>query len=241
MNTRLVCATALLVTHVFASGFVVAKTQVFEWDTEVCHARAAYDDQKVSAHQLQSTLALNADRLISLYDDKNAQAHNDAEHERIQIFLRNSSNFIAHPAVEVIRARMVQRDQFFYELDRVKRSARQTQQFQILDGFQPAQIPQCQTIARLLQSPASEQKTAAATRILSESCRDNASPKACVARSLNRWAQSADAMNLELLDYHWTNCANHQQPDITDVERAASEKTFKQMVGKIRYDDCAEP
>lgn len=241
MNIRLFCATALLVIHVFSSGAVVAKTQVFEWDTELCRARATYDDQKVNAHQLQSTLALNADRLIRLYDDKNSQAHNDAEHERIQNFLRNPTHFIAHPAVEIVRARMVQRDQFFYELDRVKRSARQTQQFQILNSFQSAQIPQCQTIARLLQSPASEQKTAGATRILSESCRDNASPESCVARSLNRWAQSTDAMNLELLDYHWANCANQQQPDITDAERAASEKAFKQKVGKIRYDDCAEP
>ena len=241
MNAQLLRAMLLLLTYCVSSGIAVAKPRVFQWETELCRARATYDDQKINAHQLKATLDLNADRLINLYDDKKSQANNDAEHERIQNFLRNPSNFIAHPAVDVVRARMVQRDQFFYELDRVKRSARQTQQFQILNSFQPAQIPQCQAIAQLLQSPASAQKTAVATHLLTESCLDNASPDECVARSLSRWAQSADAMNLELLTYHWGNCANHQQPDITDAERTASEKVFKQNVGKVRYYDCEEP
>ncbi|MBS1173932.1 MAG: hypothetical protein H6R05_63 [Burkholderiaceae bacterium] len=241
MNAQLLRAMLLLLIYCVSSGIAVAKPQVFQWETELCRACATYDDQKISAHQLKATLDLNADRLISLYDDKNTQAQDDVEHERVQQFLRTPSNFIVHPAVEVVRQRMIERDWFFYKLDKVKRQARQTQDYRALDEFAPAQIPQCQAIAQTLQSLPSAQKTAAATRILSESCLDNGSPDECVARSLNRWAQSADAMNVELLTYHWGNCANHQQPDITDAERTASERVFKQNVGKVRYYDCEEP
>lgn len=241
MSAQILSTVMTLLVIGLLNGIAIAQPQVFRWETELCRARATYDEQKVSAHQLKATLDLNADRLIRLYDDKKTQAHNDAEHERVQQFLRTPSNFIAHPAVEVVRQRMILRDRFFYKLDRIKRQARQTQDYRVLDEFAPAQIPQCQAIAQTLQSPASEQKMAAATRILSESCLDNASPDECVARSLSRWAQSTDAMNLELLGYHWGNCANHQQPDITDAERTASEKVFKQNVGKVRYYDCEEP
>ena len=242
MSAQILSTVMTLLVIGLLNGIAIAQPQVFRWETELCRARASYDDQKVNAHQLKATLDLNADRLIRLYDDKKTQAHNDAEHERVQQFLRTPSNFIAHPAVEVVRQRMIERDRFFYKLDKVKRQARQTQDYRVLDEFVPAEkIPQCQAIAQKLQSPASAQKTAAATQILTEDCRDNASPDECVARSLSRWAQSTDAMNLELLGYHWGNCANHQQPDITDAERTASEKVFKQNVGKVRYYDCEEP
>jgi hypothetical protein len=143
--------------------------------------------------------------------------------------------------VEVVRQRMIERDRFFYKLDKVKRQARQTQDYRVLDEFAPAQTPQCQAIAQTIQSPPSAQKTATATQILAADCRDNADTESCVARSLSRWTQSATLMNEGLLSYHWHNCANHQQPDITQAEHDASEKAFKQKVGKIRYDDCDEP
>ncbi len=242
MGTRILSTvTTLLVAGLLSNGIAVAKPQVFRWETDLCRVRTTYDDQKVSAHQLKATLDLNGDRLISLYDDKNTQAQDDAEHERIQKVLNNSSNFIAHPAVEVVRLRMIQRDQFFYDLHRVKRQALQTQQYQVLNDFAPAQTAQCQAIAQTIQSPPSAQKTAAATQILAANCRDNADAESCVARSLSRWTQSATLMNEGLLSYHWHNCANHQQPDITQAEHDASEKAFKQKVGKIRYYDCDEP
>ena len=241
MSAQILSTVMTLLVIGLLNGIAIAQPQVFRWETELCRARASYDDQKVSAHQLKATLDLNADRLIRLYDDKKTQAHNDAEHERVQQFLRTPSNFIAHPAVEVVRQRMIERDRFFYKLDKVKRQARQMQDYRVLDEFVPAQISQCQAIAQTLQSPASVQKTASATHILTESCRDNASPDECVARSLNRWTQSTELMNEGLLSHHWHNCANHQQPDITEEERAASEQVFTQSVGKIQYYDCDEP
>ena len=59
---------AILVLGLALSGMALAKPQVFKWDTELCRASVRYDDQKVTAAQLDATLKLNADRLISLYD-----------------------------------------------------------------------------------------------------------------------------------------------------------------------------
>ena len=48
-------------------------------------------------------------------------------------------------------------------------------------------------------------------------------------------------MTRELLHYHWHNCVNRQQPDLSEKEQKAADKAFVQSVGKIRYYDCDEP
>ena len=218
-----------------------AKSQVFTWETELCRASTRYDDQKVTAAQLGATLKLNADRLVSIYDEDNTQAQDDAEHRKNQAILQNPRNFIAHPIIETVRQRMIARDQFFYDLQKAKRNAQRSNDYQMLNQFAPSQSPRCQPITKLLQSPSSAIKTAQAMQLLKASCRDNADPLDCVARSQRAWAQSASAMQSELLNYHWHNCVNHQQPSFTEAEQKAAEKAFGQTVGKIRYYDCEEP
>lgn len=143
-----------------------ATTQVFRWETELCRAHASYDDQKVNAHQLKATLDLNADRLIRLYDDKRPkrtmmQSMSEfnnfyATHLTLLHILHSGGCASTHDTARSV----------FYKLDRIKRQARQTQDYRVLDEFAPAQIPQCQAIAQTLQSPASEQKMAAATHFV---------------------------------------------------------------------------
>ena len=223
------------------SGVALAKPQVFRWDTELCRASASYDDQKVTAAQLDATLKLNADRLISIYDEKNTQEQDDAEHLYNQKVLQKPSNFIQHPMIETVRQRMIARDQFFYDLQRVKREAARKNDYQILNQFAPSQRPQCQNIVRILQSPPSAEKTAKALQLLKASCRTNSDPADCVARSQRAWAQSEAKMTQELLHYHWHNCVNHQQPELSEAEQKLADKAFAQSVGKIRYTDCDEP
>ena len=151
---------AILVLGLALSGTALAKPQVFKWDTELCRASVRYDDQKVTAAQLDATLKLNADRLISLYDAKNTQEQDDAEHLYNQKILQKPSNFIPHPIIETVRQRMIARDQFFYDLQRVKREAARKNDYQLLNQFAPSQRPQCQNIVQILQSPPSAEKTA---------------------------------------------------------------------------------
>ena len=231
----------LTFTAVVVSNAVVAKPQTLRWQTDACMAKATYDDTKFSGQQLKQTLDLLSDGLIDLYDDTATQAQNDSEHAQVQAVLQQPNHFINHPIINTMRERAIQRDQFFYDLTRTIRTAKQTHQYTILNDFMPAQTPSCQAIAQIIQSPASEEKTAAASKILTDGCQKNAEPNDCVTRSLTRWSQSDDAMNVGLLAYHWHNCANHQQPEISPAEREAAIKIFKQSVGKILYYDCEEP
>ena len=241
MNTRCWMKPTLLMLGLVLSGAALAKTQVFKWESELCRASASYDDQKVTAAQLDATLKLNADHLISIYDEKNTQAQDDAEHRRNQAILQDPRNFIAHPVIETVRQRMIARDQFFYDLQRIKRDAARKNDYAILNQFAPSQRPQCQNIVQILQGPPSAEKTAKALTLLKASCRDNADPSDCVARSQRAWAQSEAKMTQELLHYHWHNCVNRQQPDLSEKEQKAADKAFAQSVGKIRYYDCDEP
>ena len=225
----------------FMTGIAVAKPQTFAWDAEMCRASVRYDDQKFSAAQIDATIKLIDDRLISIYDEKNTQSKDDTEHQRLQSILTDPRHFVAHPVIEKVRQRMIARDQFFYDLQKVKRDAQRSNDYQMLNQFAPSQSPRCQPITKLLQSPSSAVKTAQAMQLLKASCRDNADPLDCVARSQRAWAQSASAMQSELLNYHWHNCVNHQQPSFTEAEQKAAEKAFGQTVGKIRYYDCEEP
>ena len=241
MNTRCWMKPTLLMLGLVLNGAALAKTQVFKWETELCRASASYDDQKVTAAQLDATLKLNADHLTSIYDEKNTQAQDDAEHRKNQAILQESRNFIAHPVIETVRQRMIARDQFFYDLQRIKRDAARKNDYAILNQFAPSQRPQCQNIVQILQSPSSAEKIAKALQLLKASCRDNADPSDCVARSQRAWAQSEAKMTQELLHYHWHNCVNRQQPDLSEKEQKAADKAFAQSVGKIRYYDCDEP
>ena len=241
MNTRCWMKPTLLMLGLVLNGAALAKTQVFKWETELCRASASYDDQKVTAAQLDATLKLNADHLTSIYDEKNTQAQDDAEHRKNQAILQESRNFIAHPVIETVRQRMIARDQFFYDLQRIKRDAARKNDYAILNQFAPSQRPQCQNIVQILQGPPSAEKTAKALQLLKASCRDNADPSDCVARSQRAWAQSEAKMTQESLHYHWHNCVNRQQPDLSEKEQKAADKAFVQSVGKIRYYDCDEP
>ena len=241
MNTRCWMKPTLLMLGLVLNGAALAKTQVFKWETELCRASASYDDQKVTAAQLDATLKLNADHLTSIYDEKNTQAQDDAEHRKNQAILQDPRNFIAHPVIETVRQRMIARDQFFYDLQRIKRDAARKNDYAILNQFAPSQRPQCQNIVQILQGPPSAEKTARALTLLKASCRDNADPSDCVARLQRAWAQSEAKMTQELLHYHWHNCVNRQQPDLSEKEQKAADKAFAQSVGKIRYYDCDEP
>lgn len=223
------------------SGSVLAKPQTFKWDAEMCRASVRYDDQKFSAAQIDATLKLIDDRLVSIYDEKNQQVQDDVAHQRLQSILNDPRHFVAHPVIEKVRQRMIARDQFFYDLQQIKRAAERSNDYQTLNQFAPANSPQCQSITQLLQTPASVEKTAQALQLLKASCRDNADPRDCVARSQNAWAQSERKMQAGLLHYHWHNCVNRQQPQLTESEQKAAEKAFSQTVGKIRYYDCEEP
>ena len=141
----------------------------------------------------------------------------------------------------MVRQRMIARDQFFYDLQRIKRDAARKNDYAILNQFAPSQRPQCQNIVQILQGPPSAEKTAKALTLLKASCRDNADPSDCVARSQRAWAQSEAKITQELLHYHWHNCVNRQQPDLSEKEQKAADKAFVQSVGKIRYYDCDEP
>lgn len=218
MNTRCWMKPTLLMLGLVLSGAALAKTQVFKWESELCRASASYDDRKVTAAQLDATLKLNADHLISIYDEKNTQAQDDAEHRRNQAILQDPRNFIAHPVIETVRQRMIARDQFFYDLQRIKRDAAHKNDYAILNQFAPSQRPQCQNIVQILQGSPSAEKTARALTLLKASCRDNADPSDCVARSQRAWAQSEAKMTQELLHYHWHNCVNRQQPDLSEKE-----------------------
>ena len=176
MNTRCWMKPTLLMLGLVLNGAALAKTQVFKWETELCRASASYDDQKVTAAQLDATLKLNADHLTSIYDEKNTQAQDDAEHRKNQAILQDPRNFIAHPVIETVRQRMIARDQFFYDLQRIKRDAAHKNDYAILNQFAPSQRPQCQNIVQILQSPPSAEKTAKALQLLKASCRDNADP-----------------------------------------------------------------
>ena len=231
----------ILVLGLALSGMALAKPQVFKWETEMCRASVRYDDQKVTAAQLDATIKLNDDRLISIYDEKNSQAQDDAEHQKNQAMLQEPRHFIVHPMIETVRQRMIARDQFFYDLQRVKREAARKNDYQLLNQFAPSQRPQCQNIVQILQSPPSAEKTAKALQLLKASCRDNSDPADCVARSKRAWAQSENRMNHELLNHHWHNCVNGQQPNVSEKEQKAADKAFTQTVGKIRYYDCEEP
>ena len=234
MNTRCWMKPTLLMLGLVLSGAALAKTQVFKWESELCRASASYDDRKVTAAQLDATLKLNADHLISIYDEKNTQAQDDAEHRRNQAILQDPRNFIAHPVIETVRQRMIARDQFFYDLQRIKRDAAHKNDYAILNQFAPSQRPQCQNIVQILQSPPSAEKTAKALQLLKASCRDNADPSDCVARSQRAWAQSEAKMTRELLHYHWHNCVNRQQPDLSEKEQKAADKASVQSAGTIR-------
>ena len=124
----------ILVLGLALSGMAVAKPQVFKWETEMCRASVRYDDSKVSAAQLDATIKLNDDRLISIYDEKNSQAQDDDEHQKNQAMLQDPRHFIAHPAIETVRQRMIARDQFFYDLQRVKREAARKNDYQLLNS-----------------------------------------------------------------------------------------------------------
>lgn len=241
MNAPYLKATVFMTGCALMVGTAIAQPKVFRWDAEMCRASVRYDDQKVSAAQIDATLKLMDDRLISIYDEKNTQAQDDAEHQRLQSVLNDPRHFVTHPMIEKVRQRMIARDQFFYDLQKVKRDAQRSNDYSKLNQFTSSQSPRCQPITQLLQSTSSAEKTAKALQLLKASCRDNADPRDCVARSQRAWAQSESAMQAELLHYHWHNCVNGQQPKLSESEQKVAEKAFSQTVGKIRYYDCEEP
>ncbi len=217
-----------------------AKPQMFEWKDDMCFARATFDDKKVSLHQLRSTLALLEDRLTFIYEDTIDAQQNAEKNMHAQDFLGGTANFIHHPAIEVVRARMIERDNFFYETYILEEAAKRSKSYYLLDDFKPAQIPECQEIAQVIQSPPSEQKRSAARLILGNESQGSSDPNAYFASTWARWSQSDEQMNTELLSHHWHNCVNKQQPDITSEERKTARKVFEMSMGNIHRFECEE-
>jgi hypothetical protein len=214
-----------------------AKPQLFEWNEGTCSARATFDDKKVSLHQLRSTLALLEDRLTYSYPIGEIE-ENRIKNMHGQDFLGDITNFINHPAIEVVRKRMIERDNFFYEYQMLEDEVKRSKDYYLLDDFKPAQIPECQEIAQVIQSPPSEKKNSAARLILGNASQGSSDPNAYFASTWARWSQSDDQMNTELLGQYWHNCVNQQQPDITSEEQIAARLVFEKHMSKIQIFDC---
>ncbi len=233
---KIACVTVLL----SVCGVSEAKTRLLKWQTELCEVQGYYDDAKVTAEQLKNTQQLvSAQGGVSpIYDYKHTEDQDRAAYIPINEQLTRAENYVLNSAVQNLRKQAVEQNNFFYRLEQVKRQARMTHSYESLKLFDVK--PMCLSMVKAMEA-SGEQKWQMAYPILVKSCQNNADPADCIARSETSWRHSEQAINDELLSYHWHNCANSSQPRASEQQIQAAERGFHSYLRKIRYKNCEEP